>query len=299
MAWNIIWQVDPDDLTSCIERDWFAEITADIPVDTKVVDYAGAPRLACVLPRSIACISSPNQTSQDDLVAYLRRLPRPLVVYHMSDEFIEVGQAFHEHCDLIIRNGSAIFDERHPRLMQIPLGYASGFRNMSEQFPDAGSRKISFSFMGSMKHERSTQMLPAMTTLPGQHYVRKTGSFAASTQRFNATSVAIYKNTVFVPNPKGNWSPECNRLYDALEWGCIPLIRDYAESPYHRGYHDRLLGPHPIPTFFDWADAAAFAGDLMSRPAALDRLQADLSTWWRAYKARLRADIARALSQYE
>ena len=118
-------------------------------------------------------------------------------------------------------------------------------------------------------------MLDRFRHILGPHFVRMTNSFAAATKYFDNSTILIYKSSVFVPNPKGNWNPECNRMYDALEWGCIPLIRRYSDSRYHENYHDKLLGDHPIPTFDDWESSVNFANDLLSDKAALDALQAE------------------------
>ena len=227
MKWNVIWQVDPDDLSSCIERDWFYEIMSLVPIESVSVDYQARPMLDRVLPRSIICASCPNQTSQSDLIDYLRRLPRPRALYHMSDEYVEVGRDLYRHCELVIRNGSANFEAADDaNFVQVPLGYASGLRNPTRGHPGAGNRKCSFAFLGAIKNDRESEMLPALRAIAGPHCVRKSGSFAMSATRFDAATITIYKNTVFVPNPKGNWNPECNRLYDALEWGCIPIDQE-------------------------------------------------------------------------
>jgi hypothetical protein len=215
----------------------------------------------------------------------------------MSDEYVEVGRDLYQHCELVIRNGSVNFEcAGDANLVQIPLGYASGLRNPTRGRSSPGSRKCSFAFMGTMKNDRESEMLPALQAITGPHYVRRSGSFERSATRFDAATITIYKNTVFVPNPKGNWNPECNRLYDALEWGCIPLIKRYTSSPYHENYHDRLLGKHPIPTFDEWTQASEFANRLLPDEAALTALQDEIFAWWIGYKAELQVKIANALA---
>lgn len=297
MTWNLIWQVDPNDLLSCIERDWFYEVISLVPIHSVQIDYQTKPLLQSALPYSIICASCPNQTNKSDLIQYLNRLPRPRVLYHMSDEYVQAGRELYQHCELVIRNGSAnfgMFDD--PRFVQIPLGYVSGLQNSSRAFRNASQRKCAFAFLGAMKHDRETEMLVALGRLREPNFVRKTQSFVAATKHFNNFTISVYKNAVFVPNPKGNWNPECNRLYDALEWGCIPLIRRYADTDYHEDYHDRLLGCHPIPTFDDWGEAADFAECLLADKAALDVLQAEVFAWWQNYKSQLQAKVAQKLA---
>jgi hypothetical protein len=297
MPWNVIWQVDPDDTSSCIERDWFTEILSLVPFQSVQVDYDAKPLLKVSLPYSIICASCPNQTVVSDLILYLKNLPKPRVLYHISDEYAQVGSDLYEHCEFAIRNGSANFGMiGDPNFVQIPLGYVSGFKNSSGTFEVSSRRRCSFAFLGTIKHERQSEMLPALRDIPGPNFVRVTSSYSASTKLFINRTVAIYKNSVFVPNPKGNWNPECNRLYDALEWGCIPLIRRYQDSDYHENYYDKLLGNHPIPSFDDWTTAAAFARNLLSDKGALDAVQAEICTWWQLYKLKLQTGVAEKLA---
>ena len=295
--WNIVWQVDPDTLSSCIERDWLADLLSLVPINSAIVDFDRKPGLSVIAPHSIVCASSPNQTSAIDLIAYLKRIPKPRVLYHMSDEYLEVGADVYAHCELIIRNGSArfeLFDD--PRFVQVPLGYASELGNAGTNYAPSSLRKCSFIFLGAMKHEREAEMLPALQRLEGPHFLRRTTSFEAATRLFDRSTIMLYKNAVFVPNPKGNWSPECNRMYDALEWGCIPLIKRYADTPYHEDYHDKLFGDHPIPTFDTWSEASDFAGAMLADPVKLDALQYDVTNWWRGYKSSLRILVAEKLA---
>jgi len=293
MKWGVIWQVDPDNFLSCIERDWFYEVMSQVPLGASHIDYQDEPQLKTVIPYSIICASCPNQVLPRMLEEYIRRFPEPRVLYHMSDEFIEVGRDLYQHCDLVIRNGSindAVASD--DRCIQLPLGYVTGMGNQSRWFRRSSERKSMFAFMGSAKQERTTDMLVAFDRLKGHHIVRMTSSFAASTSRFDRTSVTVYRNTIFVPNPKGNWNPECCRLYDCLEWGCIPLTKRYGDSDYHRDYFDRLFGRNPLPMFETWTEAVDFAEDLLRDPGKLDLLQQELMNWWRDLKHRLQADLA-------
>lgn len=298
MTWNVVWQVDPSDLSVCLERDWFYEITSNVPISSVKVDYEGKPLLSAAAPYSIICASCPNQTDESDLIQYLKRIPKPRVLYHMSDEFAQVGRKLYQNCELVIRNGSINFDVAgDPKVIQVPLGFVSGLKNASGLSPNPSDRKFSFAFLGTMKNDRETEMLGAFGELKGPKIVRKMESFAACTKYFGNFTIAIYKNVIFVPNPKGNWNPECFRLYDALEWGCIPLIKRYFDSEYHMHYHDKLFGVHPIPTFDDWREAANFARDLLGERPALNILQAKVSSWWQRYKSELQVKLADRLAR--
>ena len=298
MQWNIVWQVDPSNLASCIERDWFNEMISLVPIDSIRIDYDAKPLLQTIMPCSIVCASCPNQTTAEELIRYLRKVPQPKVLYHASDEYAKVGDAVYQHCDLVIRNGSLNPDVvDRSRVIQIPLGFATGLCNQWRELRRSSQRKCSCTFLGTIKHERATEMLSALDAVAGPHFIRKTGSFADATRHFGNSTIAIYKNSIFVPAPKGNWSPECNRLYDALEWACIPLIKRYDDTEYHATYYENLFGKHPLPVFNAWKEAAEFANDLLSKKEALDSLQAEVFAWWQGYKSELKNTISNRLAK--
>jgi len=294
MSWNVTWLVDPNDLSYCVERDWFYEIMSRTPISSIAASgEANPPQLA----HAIICASCPNHISEADLIGYLQRLPKPRVLYHMSDEYVAIGRNVYQHCDLVIRNGSANFAMfGDPKIIQVPLGYVTGLGNSRRISSNSSDRRSSFAFLGTVKNDRN-EMLDALQTLPGPFFVRKMASFAESAKSFNNATIAVYKNSIFVPDPKGNWNPECFRLYDALEWGCVPLIRRYLDTDYHVNYHDRVFGGHPIPTFDDWKEAAEFARIMLSDRAGLDTLQSKIFTWWQNYKIELATNIAHKLSR--
>jgi len=296
-AWNLIWQLDPGRNSQCIERDWFHYLFADVPIAAQFIDYADRPLLSEHQSPALVCASCPNLCSAEDLSNYLQGLPGPRALYHMSDEYLRAGTELYQHCDLAIRNGSALFSGlENINLLQLPLGFGVGFENREGMGLPASQRQHSWAFLGRMKHERKDEMLPALQMLPGQPYLRETVSWAESMSNFNQSSTSIYQQAVFVPCPKGNWNPECNRLYDALEWGCIPLIRNYTDTPYQDGYHRKLLGSHPMPELDSWSELASFATELMERPDHLNALQQQVFSWWQDYKQGLKRQVESRLA---
>lgn len=297
-GWNIIWQVDPERRELCIERDWYRYLFADVPVAREFIDYHDRPLLNVQSTPAMVCASCPNLVSAADLAHYLQSLPQPRVLYHMSDEYLKAGTELYQHCELVIRNGSALFSGgENFNVLQLPLGFSVGFENPGGIGLLASQRQYSIAFLGKMKHDRKAEMLPALQIVPGEHYLRETLNWAEALRNFNQASTSIYRQAVFVPCPKGNWNPECNRLYDALEWGCIPLIRNYTETPYQDGYHSKLLGPHPLPEFDRWDDAASFASEMLLRPKRLNTLQAEVFSWWQNYKAHLRRELTSRIAE--
>jgi len=203
MKWNVIWQVDPNDLGSCIERDWFNEVMSLVALGSTSVDYEKKPLLSVISPRAIICASCPNQTTVSDLITYLQKLPVPRVLYHMSDEFVQIGRELYAYCNLVIRNGSANFDLlADPNLVQLPLGYVTGLGNESQVFQRASHRKYSFAFLGTTKHDREFEMIPAFQQLQGSHFVQMTQSYGEAVERFNSLTTTVYNDAVFIQIPR-------------------------------------------------------------------------------------------------
>jgi hypothetical protein len=90
----------------------------------------------------------------------------------------------------------------------------------------------------------------------------------------------------------GNTNLECFRLYEALEAGAIPLL----EKRPTLDYYSTLFGPHPIPTFTTWSQAARFVAALQNSPDNLNHLQTACLTWWESHKAALRTQAGAFLT---
>jgi len=97
----------------------------------------------------------------------------------------------------------------------------------------------------------------------------------------------LQAESMFSPSPMGNVQQETNRPFEALEAGAIPLL----EKRWLMDAHKSLLGPHPLPTFADWKQAAEFVRRSIEDPEGLDRLQSECLAWWSEYKARLSEDV--------
>ncbi len=99
----------------------------------------------------------------------------------------------------------------------------------------------------------------------------------------------LLTDSAFVPCPMGNAHLESLRIYEALERGAIPIV----STRKRLAYFDKVLGKgHPIPQFHDWPAARAWAEDIYSRPADLDKLQAEILDWWAAKKLEVRKTVS-------
>jgi hypothetical protein len=114
------------------------------------------------------------------------------------------------------------------------------------------------------------------------------------TQRVHPSEYhAILDDTVFAPCPMGNATMETWRFYESLEAGCIPII----EARPWMHYHQRLLGPHPIPTIYHWSQARNLIESLADRPDQLKVMQQSIASWWAQCKQSNRLKVERFVSE--
>jgi hypothetical protein len=306
---NVIWQMDPDDLSVCIERDWVRSLLSNVSCEHHVDMNQGRCQFSLVLPNAIVIISDPGKDGQRTamIVNYLKRFADPPILWHMSDENCrsEIDRIY-PLTRGVIRNGNVYTPPRHPWLkavkyalfnepplpdsfLQIPLGFDTFLENASGTFKPASERENVWIFTGALKHDRG-EMLSALESIrPNTTVV--TGDWGESLSRFRDTA-ELLGDAVFAPCPKGNHCQECNREYDALEWGCIPIFMDDPESG-KTDYHHYLLGDNPIPVVKSWQECAAFIRNCESA----DVLQQRIHSWWQDYKKCLATSIAAFVGQ--
>jgi hypothetical protein len=85
----------------------------------------------------------------------------------------------------------------------------------------------------------------------------------------------------------GNVVAETWRLYEALEFGCIPIVEKRWFIDYYRG----LFGADPFLRVGSWREAARLMRDLMAKPDELLRHQQTVVSWWAETKARTKRDL--------
>lgn len=256
-------------------EDWWAEIFHGLPVETHV-----SADFSLVLPRSIYMI---NGTLGLDHVpaAFLEAASAagPCALIHEGDEFYRGPYSIYRHFDLVLRNFPAPFLAA-PGVMGLPVGYCSGMPKI--EIKPASQRPNLWSFTGQTNGARQ-QMAKALEQLtPNRcHLVDLTrGDVHLPRSEF----LEMLAGSAFMPCPMGNVQLETARLYEALEYGAIPL----ATRRLSLDYFERLFGPHhKIPVFRTWSEARAFAEGVAARPEALDTLQTQVREWWLATKGRL------------
>ena len=212
-----------------------------------------------------------------------RRGRQRLILLHLGDEHGTDDREFYGDVELVLRNYwfEAIFS--NPKVHWVPNGYALGVGPAASLLP-ASQRTVPAYFAGALAmralSDERHEMMDAVKAaeLPFRLHVT-----ATSRDRLGPMSyAAALGNARFALVPGGN-SPETIRLYDALEMGCIPIMRRsaFVDEP-------RALGGVPFPLIDRWEEVAEihapFAGDDPASRAALDALQAKVINWWTGFK---------------
>lgn len=207
-----------------------------------------------------------------------------IVLIHLSDEAFMEDRVAYRYCEHVLRNywSERIADSR--RVSVFPLGYKAGFVQPGT-VPPLAARKHLWAFAGDVKKLTRADMLKAMQSV-GAGRSHLTEGFGTADNLSTADYRAMMLETVIAPCPSGWGNLETFRVYEALEAGCIPIV----EARPGFDYFAHLLGPHPLPTVFAWAEA----------PALIRRWQADDSlaavaerchSWWRGYKESLQRQM--------
>ena len=277
---TLLWQLDSN------HQDWIREIFASV-IGSEVND--GEHRI--VLDD---CLLVDTHLHRVDPAYYQSFRGRNAFLIREPDElFRDVsGYVYLNFCGVFRMHYSGVF--RTERVMHLPLGYTEGLGSQGTPKP-ASRRKYLWTMLGQINKSTRPDALEALLSIEPNFWYASDGWKPGSRTTF--ASVADYKSTeeyreflaesMFVPSPMGNVQQETNRPFEALESGAIPLL----EKRWLMDVHSSLLGPHPLPTFSNWKQAADFVRHWIAGPQRLDGLQTECLTWWSSYKCHLSREV--------
>jgi hypothetical protein len=211
---------------------------------------------------------------------------------HFLDENYEGFYDLYLNFKGIYRNHwASVFNTTYVRAL--PYGYPSGF-DRSPHVLKASDRPFAWSFTGAIRKSSRPDMARALAKVE-PHYLYITDRlFDYNIKSAHGASgltllecQRILLDSVFSPSPMGNINIECGRPYEALECGSIPIVERRIGLDYYR----ELLGPHPMPTVWSWAEARTLTSQLIRDPNRLNALQAECIAWWAKKKIELRSEV--------
>lgn len=169
-------------------------------------------------------------------------------------------------------------------LFDIPLGY---YANDPVEFIEFEKRELILSFAGSVQHRMAKvkvpspkelarkRMVESLTALTEKHpelpiRYKKTSSYKASIQDTKAYTSELM-NSKFCLVPRGA-NLETFRFYEAIRFGCIPIMEVIPQTPFYQGA--------PIIQLSDWSELEPRLLALLADPVALKKMHADVLHWW-------------------
>ena len=283
---NLIWQTRQTGNKNPYTDETYSQfefITEVIFKNIKHENHFDNKKYSIFLENAIIIYSSFSNHLEDDIAKYLKKYDSMNIKYslfHLSNENSYVNGL---HCDYY-DNTEHVFKFYYDKTIKksnvttFPLGYISGYINREKNINLSKDRDITTSFIGQVKSDRQLLVnnLLEMDEL--------NNNFVYLTDKWNPTNglsfnkvIEIFKRTLFVPCPMGWQNPESCRLYEALEWGCIPIIKRYNGEDYYKN----ILGDHPIPVVNEWDEINSLIQELKSED--LDKLIKKINNWYLNY----------------
>lgn len=191
---------------------------------------------------------------------------------HLTDESTRDNIDSYRHCKFVLRN----YYRGHiaDNVMHIPLGWNDGFIDVSSNDSVFGRKNV-WSFVGERWDHNRNIMASEMSKIPGGnlYVVNHSGP------RLNPTEMSkIYRNSIFVPCPRGAISMDSFRVTEALEAGCIPIVE---RSDYWANMHGQDV---PILQINNWTEAPALVNGLLQNQQQLEELRLKCNNWWNSKK---------------
>jgi len=248
------------------------------------VQIHDSPDFSLVLPNAIYAVDGVFGLNHLP-PAFLEALASsgPCGLLHEGDEFFRGPYSVYANFDFVIRSFPTPF-LRSKGVLNMPCGYCNGVA--PSEVLNASARPYLWSFTGQANASRRqmTAVLGGVTPSFCHIVDAAKGERHIGRDRF----LSLLSDSAFTPCPMGNVQLETARLYEALEYGSIPLASRRAGLE----YFERLFGPeHRIPVFRKWQDARVFMESMLENPARLDALQREVMEWWAAAKKRQIEDL--------
>ena len=249
----------------------------------------------------------------EDLIKFLK----PNIVIHGGDEWgtRPEYQELHKHTGLLLRQ---YYHDHysHENCEYIPLGYMNGMfesNYLSRSLKPPTTRKYDWSFVGVTRKDRE-EMIHNMMSIDS-HYVYSIGgkgygeiennivlndiNALANTNgnryKRKATQEVrdIYRESIFVPNGRGNVVIDCLRLYEASACGSIPVVVGTQQD-----FKVLCKEENPPWLFYNsWPQAVTELKKLLQNKHALNERSSNVTKWWKQRIHNIKEKIKTALIQ--
>ena len=209
---------------------------------------------------------------------------QPFKVLHLSDEFCEDPIDFYNfsNCKKVVRN--YVRPNLSPNVTVIPLGYHTTFKNgiekPYERTPQLPFRKYVWSFFGTNWNNRSVILDDLKDESIGEYRCELYKEWNDSNSLSQNEYMSMMLNSWIVPCIGGN-NPETYRFYEALEFGCVPII---VEDDHNKEYIKYVTQHIPILPLKSWSQARSLLKSFIENKEAFEQYRHTLLTAYSSMK---------------
>lgn len=269
---SVIWQTPHGDATT-FEYEYLTNI---IFKNLSYEKYFDHQKYETIIDNSIIVYSCNSHNIGDDFREYLGKFSSNgygFSLVHLSNENLEHNTDYYGYAKKVYRN---YYDSniKLNNVVFIPLGFKSGFYNNNIDTLDTNSKNYDFCFIGHPKTDRF-DMLSILDRY--NTYKHLTNGWNCSTSLSIDQCKKIYQFTKFAPCPMGFSHPDSFRFMEALESGCIPILKNYGDCE----YHIKIWGDTPVPKVNNWSELEKIAQ--MNNSEYSDLYHA-VFTWYKNYR---------------
>jgi hypothetical protein len=153
------------------------------------------------------------------------------------------------------------------------------------------TRPLDWYFAGQITHARRVACAEQLRKLPNGDLLETSGFWQGYDRE---QYYHFFSHAKIIPCPSGPTTPDSFRVWEALEFGCLPIVDGTCPKfAYPHGYWKYVLGhTPPFPIIYDWADLPRIMKEEIDKwPYNRDCAWA----WWQEYKKEMMQWVAQDL----
>jgi hypothetical protein len=233
----------------------------------------------------VICPIQPTE-AQKEAMHYFALQGGKFILFHLNDEAYLQDTSIYEDATIVYRQYYHPKYDGNAKIKTLPLGYKYDFKRQPfAALKKPSERAFAWSFMGQVTKSDRPLMIKGLKNLKVPHYFHHNNYFMSSDALTTEFYQATLLETKIAPAPLGFVNPDSYRLWESLECGCIPTVRDPQDTYFRRAY-----GNVPFLVISSWADLKALK-ELLKNPEALDAKAKECYHWWKALEENLKQSL--------
>jgi hypothetical protein len=267
---NLIWQTPLK--AYMFEHEWLKKIIfSKITVEKEFFDFG---TLQTVCDNAIIIYTRTHTNISPQFNNYLSKFKgKRFFLYHLSNENLKHNAHYYNEAIHVFRTyEDQEISNQYKNVTTMPLGFQSGYFNL-KQIINTEDRQYDAAFIGQVKSDRQ-EVVNVLQNIPNI-FLHLTKQWNCPTALSIEEVSQIYKNCKYVPCPKGWIHPDSFRICEALEWGAIPILKNYPNQPLGWLFED-----HPLPIVQDWKEIPFIINN-----TDFKKLQAKCIEWYQQLKS--------------